>query len=179
MFVASIRPGVDLRLIEERHAPLLFKLIDRDRDYLREWLPWVDPTRSEDDTAAFVRRSLEQFASNQGFAAGIWEHGRLCGVIGMQPIDWMGRTVEIGYWLGREFQGRGLVTECCRALVKHALIELGLNRVEIRCAVENTRSSAVPKRLGFTLEGVLRERAQLHGRSFDVEVYSFLRRELR
>ena len=179
MFVANIRPGVDLRIVEERHAPTVFSLVNREREQLREWLPWVDPTRTEDDTLAFIRRSLEQFAANNGFSAGIWEHERLAGVIGMLPIDWLNRKVEIGYWLAREFQGRGLVTDACRAMVKHALVELSLNRVVIRCATANKKSSAVPRRLGFTCEGVMREEHYLNGRYFDVEVYSMLRRELR
>ncbi len=103
MFAAPICPGLELRLLEERHAPTMFALVDRDRSYLREWLPWVDATRDEDDILAFIRRSLEQFAGNNGFAAGIWEHGRFAGVIGMHKIDWLYRKVEIGYWLGREF----------------------------------------------------------------------------
>jgi ribosomal-protein-serine acetyltransferase len=82
-------------------------------------------------------------------------------------VDWLHRRAEIGYWLGREFQGHGMVTDACRAVTRHALVELGLNRVEIRCATGNAKSKAIPLRLGFTLEGVLRQA--------ELEVYSMLR----
>jgi ribosomal-protein-serine acetyltransferase len=180
MFSAILQPGVELRLVEERHAPAIFAAVDRERESLRRWLPWVDATRAEDDVLAFIRRSLEQFASNKGFAAAIWVDGCVAGSVGTHPIEWLHRKAEMGYWLAREFQGRGIATAAARAVTGHALVELELNRLEIRCAVENTKSSAIAKRLGFTYEGTLREAGlQADGRYSDLEVYSMLRREYR
>ena len=59
MFRAQIRAKLYLRLLEERHAPKVFSLVDQDRAYLREWLPWVDATQTVDDTLSFIRSSLE------------------------------------------------------------------------------------------------------------------------
>lgn len=59
MFAAQIRPGVELRLLEERHAPAAFALMDQDRNYLREWLAFVDTTGTEEDWRKFIRASLE------------------------------------------------------------------------------------------------------------------------
>ena len=179
MFSATIRPGVQMRLLEERHAPVLFALVQRERDYLRKWLEWVDSTRSEEDILAFIRRVQQQFASNLGFSSGIWADGSIAGVIHLHHLDWLNRRVEIGYWLAREFQGSGIMTEATRAVTDHALVELELNRVEIRCATENFKSKAIPKRLGFTLEGELRQAGYLGGRYLDMEVYSMLRDEYR
>lgn len=140
-------------------------------------MPWVDSRSSEADIAAFIRSALEQFADNRGFSAGIWVDGSLAGVITLHKVDWLNRRGEIGYWLAREFQGRGVMTDAARAVTEHALVELELNRVEIHCAVANSKSSAIPKRLGFTFEGVLREAQLLHGSYQDLEVYSMVRRE--
>ena len=74
---ALIRPGVELRLLEERHVSAAYALMDRDREHLRQWLAFVDQTRTEDDWRKFVRASLEQFASTEGFTAGIWEGDQL------------------------------------------------------------------------------------------------------
>lgn len=68
---------MELRLLEERHAEELFALTDRNRDHLREWLPWVDRTRTVEDRRNFARRSLKRFAEGDGFEAGIWHEGRL------------------------------------------------------------------------------------------------------
>jgi ribosomal-protein-serine acetyltransferase len=179
MFSAAIRPGLELRLLEERHSAVVYALADRNREHLREWFAWVDATNSEDDILAFIRRALNHFASNSGFAAGIWEHERYAGNISLHKVDWLNRRAEIGYWLGREFQGRGIVTDACRAVTRHALVEMELNRVEIRCSTANTKSKAIPLRLGFTLEGLLRQAELLHEQYVDLEVYSMLRNEFR
>jgi len=177
MFRLTVRPGVELSLAEERHAPALFAMIDRERSHLRQWLPWVDSTRQESDTLQFIQSSLEQFASNSGFATIIWDRGQTAGVIGSHQINWLHKKVELGYWLAREFQGRGLVTDSCRAVMKYLFTELKLNRVEILCATGNERSKAIPKRLGFTYEGTLREAELLNGKFMDLEVYAMLRSE--
>jgi ribosomal-protein-serine acetyltransferase len=177
MFRAPLRPGFELRLVEERHAPAIFAAVNRERQSLREWLPWVEATRTEDDALAFIRSSLEQFAANNGFAAGIWNHDDYIGSIGTHKIDWRNRKVEIGYWLSQSFQGRGLMTDASRAVITYALGELDLNRVEIHCAAGNAKSAAIPRRLGFTLEGTLREGQLLNGRYEDILLFSMLKKE--
>ncbi len=144
-----------------------------------EWLPWLDDTRTVEDTRAYIRRSLQQFAENNGFQLGIWSEGQLAGAIGYHFWDWPDQKTEIGYWLGAEFQGRGIVTRACRVLVDFAFDELELNRVEIQCATDNVKSRAVPERLGFTLEGIFRQESRLYGRFVDHAMYAMLRHEWR
>jgi ribosomal-protein-serine acetyltransferase len=177
MFPLIVRPGVELSLVEERQAPALFAVVDRDRAHLRQWLPWVDGTREESDTLQFIQAHMEQFASNAGFAAIIWENGQIAGIIGTHQINWAHRRVELGYWLAAEFQGRGLITDSCRSVLKYLFTEMQLNRIEILCAVGNTKSKAVPTRLGFTYEGILREAELLNGQFMDLEVHSMLQSE--
>ena len=173
----TIRDGVHLKLLEERHADAIFAVVDRDRAYLREWLPWVDPTTRAEDTQKFIRTTLDQFANNEGMVAGIWCGTEFAGTIGTHKIDWLNRKVEIGYWLAAKFQGRGIVTEACRVLTTHAFKEWRVNRVEIHCATGNEKSCAIPKRLGFQLEGVLRQGQLLNGRYVDINVYAMLARD--
>lgn len=179
MFNHSIRDGVELRLLELRHAPAVYEAVVRNRAYLGRWLPWVDKTHSADDVEAFIKMSLEQFAANEGFAAGIFR-GRDClGTVGFHRIDWLNKKVELGYWLDEASQGKGIVTEGCRAVLDHAFKEWGLNRVEIHCATGNEKSCAIPKRLGFQLEGARRDGQILNGAAVDINVYSMLAREWR
>jgi len=177
MFLARLRPDLDLRLLEERHAATVFALVDRDREYLREWLPWVDSTLRQEDSLSFIRASLEQFASNSGFAAGVWWNEQFVGVVGTHKIDWLNRKVELGYWLGKNFQGQGIMTDASRAAVTHLLVEMDLNRVTIQCATGNAKSCAIPRRLGFSLEGTLRDGQLLNGRYEDLLMFAMLRRD--
>jgi len=164
----------ELRVLSEQDTLPLFMLIDQNRTYLHQWLPWVDFTRTAGDELAFIRSLLIQYADNRGFACGIWHKGQVAGTISYHPIDWSNRKVEIGYWLGAAFQGKGLMTKACRVLVAYAFDELRLNKVEIRCATENTRSCAIPHRLGFTREGIIRQGEWLYDHFVDLILYGML-----
>jgi ribosomal-protein-serine acetyltransferase len=177
MFTLRIGDDAELRLLEERHAEALFALVERNREHLRRWLPWLDGTKAPGDTRAFIRSALNDFAKNNGFTAGIWYAGRLAGVIGFHGIDWAHRKTRLGYWCSAELQGRGLVTRACRALLTHAFRELGLNRVEIACATENQSSRAIPTRLGFTAEGASRDAEWLYDHFVDHVHYAMLARD--
>ena len=179
MFRRSIHADIYLTLLEERHAPTVFRVVDRERNYLRRWLPWVDRTTSADDTKEFIRMSLQQFADNDGLVAGIWCQDEFAGTIGTHKIDWPNRKVEIGYWIAAKFQGRGIITDACRAVIAYAFHELELNRVEIDCAAGNLKSCAIPKRLGFEFEGIRREGQLLDGHYVDIHVYAMLARDWR
>ncbi len=133
----KIDEDTDLRIYEERHAQEVAELVDQNRAYLRQWLPWVDNSRTVEDSRAFIRSSLHQFAQNEGFQAGIWYRDKLAGAIGYHRLDWIDSKVEIGYWLSESLQGKGLMAKAFRILITYAFIELGLNRVEIHCAIEN------------------------------------------
>jgi ribosomal-protein-serine acetyltransferase len=174
MFRMSIDKGLDLALLEHRHAGMLFALIDENREHLRRWLPWVDHTRSVSDSASFVQGALEQFARSQSLHAGIFFHGSLAGIIGYHTIDWANRRTALGYWLAAPFQGHGVMTRATRAMTTHAFSGLALHRVEIRAATENKRSRAVAERAGFKHEGTCRGAEWLHERFVDHMVYGVL-----
>ena len=177
MFRFRIDDDTELRLLENRHAEELFALTDQNREHLRRWLPWLDNNRSLEDTRAFIAKSLIQYANNKGFPTGIWFKGALAGVIGYNTIDCSVRTASIGYWIGASFQGQGLVTGACRALIDYAFNGLGLNRVEIRCATGNKKSQAIPERLGFKQEGTVRQAEWLYDHFVDHAVYGVLASE--
>jgi ribosomal-protein-serine acetyltransferase len=89
-------------------------------------------------------------------------------------MDWPNRSTAIGYWLAEPLQGRGIMTAACRAMVANAFGDLGLNRVEIRCATTNARSRVIPMRLGFGLEGVCRQVEWLYDHFVDHEIWAML-----
>jgi ribosomal-protein-serine acetyltransferase len=167
----------ELRLLDLRDSDELFALADANRDHLRPWLPWIAWTHSAADVKKFIRMALKQFSEGDGFHAGIQLDGKLAGCIGLHKVDWQNRHVALGYWLSRDWEGRGLITEATRAVTHHCFDNLALERVEIRAATQNARSRAVPERLGFTLEGTLRRIQIVDGRWLDNVVYSMLRGE--
>jgi ribosomal-protein-serine acetyltransferase len=169
--------GVELRLLEAEDADEVFALVDADRERLRRWMPWVDGTIAPADSRTFIEGA--RASTTDLDAIGIYVDGRYAGGIGMRVYP-LNRNAEIGYWIGSALEGRGLVTRACEALIRHAFEALGMHRVSIRVAPGNSRSLAIPERLGFTREGVEREAGRTDGQGFvDLVVFGLLDREWR
>jgi ribosomal-protein-serine acetyltransferase len=157
---------------EPSDAPEMFALIDRHRGDLREWLTWIDATTSLADVRRYAEFAHTQFESHGAFDYALRADGEIIGAIGLNCLDWVNRSAEIGYWLSPEGRGHGSMTRACAALASAAFVTLDLHRLEIRCVVENTRSRSVAERLCFAFEGVLREAFWLHGNFRDLALYA-------
>jgi RimJ/RimL family protein N-acetyltransferase len=84
------------------------------------------------------------------------QSGELCGGSGFHSIDWTLPKFEIGYWLHKDLQGQGLMSEAVNGITRYAFDQLQAKRVEIRCETANLRSRAVAERLGYERDGILR-----------------------
>jgi ribosomal-protein-serine acetyltransferase len=170
---------VVLKLLRRRHARSLHVLTDRNRDRLRPWLPWVDRVRGLTGTLNFIEQGLGQANTGAGFQAGIWVRGHLAGVVGTHRIDWDNRSTGLGYWIDGAHEGRGHMTRSVGAVLDYLFRNLRLHRVEIRAATDNLRSRGVPERLGFRLEGVIRQEHRVGDLWQDLAVYGLLESEWR
>jgi ribosomal-protein-serine acetyltransferase len=163
--------GAEVREWGLEDAESVFAEVDQNRERLRDWLPWVDATRSPEDMRAFLERCAASEGKEQPF--GIYVEGVLAGNVGLTLRD--AGEGELGYWIAGPFEGRGLVTRACRAVLGYAFDELGLRRMQLCAAAENERSRAVAGRLGMTQEGVLRQAERIRDdRILDQVVYSLL-----
>ncbi|SDW86896.1 ribosomal-protein-serine acetyltransferase [Marinococcus luteus] len=174
MFAYKINDRLELLLLQKEHAGELFALIDKNREHLKEWMNWVDNVQSAQDTAANIERTLQQAAAGDGFRAGIRFEGDLVGVINYHEVDWGNKKTSLGYWLGEEYEGKGIMTQAVEAFTNYAFDRMDLHRVEIRCAEKNKKSRAVPEKLGFHLEGTLKESERLAGGYVNQVVYGMV-----
>ena len=172
---ADLGDGAILRRLTIEDLGEIWALVDAERDRVGEWMPWVEGTKTIEDERRWLagvvadERGLEGcgiFVPDDGYAGGI----------GLM-LDSFGIMGEVGYWIGSEHEGRGLVTKATRALIDIGFGELGLHRIVIRAGVGNARSRAVPERLGFTLEGYTREEGRGCSGFYDIVVYGLLDRE--
>jgi len=171
MLLLKVDEEIVLKAIEIDDAAALFAIVESNRSYLREWVPWVDTNTSIDDSLAFIKSSQEQHNQNLGFQCGIWLSNQLVGVIGFLCVDWLNKNVEIGYWIDAKHQGSGIITKSCRLMVNYAFNEYQLHHVQIRCATGNRKSCAIVERLGFIKEGITRQAEFLYDHYVDLCIY--------
>lgn len=169
MKIIRVTPSLVLRELQLDDAPAIFRALDSQREHFRRWLPFVDATRTVDDSRAFVQTVVD--GTELVFSLRLDDV--FIGVAGFKETMPDYSRTEIGYWLREDYTGRGLMTSAVRELIRFATEEQGVGEVFIRCAVGNEKSRNIPLRLGFTLryiepagemvsEGVFR----------DIEVYS-------
>jgi ribosomal-protein-serine acetyltransferase len=173
--IIKVSPEVVLRKIHPNDAEYIFLLIDTNREHLAPWLPFVEMTFSPSNTKTFIEQLNQPNSRELVFCMEI--NGTTTGLIGYKDIDKNNKKLEIGYWIIKEYEGRGIVTESCKELVNKAFAKMNMNRIQIKCGVGNHRSCNIPKRLGFAFEGVERAGERHNSRYLDLEVYSILKSE--
>ncbi len=164
-------------MLDDKHATETFELINTNRHHLREWLPWVDNMRTIENFEAYICKSKKEKEAGTDFGYVISFNNNIAGRIGIHNIDHQNKTASIGYWLGKEFEKKGIITKCCEAMIDFGFTELDLNRIEIKCAAENFKSWAVPERLNFKQEGILKQAEFINNKILDLYVYAVLKDE--
>lgn len=167
-----------LKKLTIEDAPDIFNIIDNQRDYLGKWLPFVPLTKQLSDSEQFVKSVLNTPIERLEFTFAIRKNDQFVGVIGNKNTDKLNKKTEIGYWLSQDVQGQGIITKSVMKLCEFIFHKLNFNRIEIKCAVGNTPSSNIPKKLGFTFEGIERQGEWIKDTIYyDIEVYSKLKSE--
>ncbi len=171
MFCLTVDDELNLLLLEQRLAPVLFDLIESNRDYLGAWFPWVQHTHAVTDIQAFIKRSLIGFAEGRELVCAIDHQDSMVGIISYNKIRPDLKKVEIGYWLAESAQGKGVMSRSCKHLVNHAFEKMGMEKVEIHVATENLSSRKLCERLGMELEGIIGNAEKLSFGIVDHAIY--------
>lgn len=177
MFQWVVDERLQLRQLQLTDANAMFAIVESSREALREWLAWIDFTKKPADCLSFIDKTLQNAQNHYSLTAGIFMDHRLIGCVSLNYIDWQNGITAIGYWLDPAYQGKGVMTASVRAMIDYAFYQLQLNRVEIRAALQNKRSRAIPERLGFQKEGVIRQGEWLSDHYVDLAVYGLLARD--
>ncbi len=172
---------VDMHLMLRTYQPFdageLFLCVDANRAHLRDFLPWVNTTLKQQDSLEFIHHALLQETGQLGLAMGIFLEGKLVGGIGMHEWNHNLMKAQIGYWLAKEAEGRGLMLSSARAFINFLFNQLKMNKVEIHFLPYNMRSSELTKKLGAKVEGILRDSIKINGAHEDVVITGILSRE--
>ncbi|MET8568999.1 GNAT family protein [Streptomyces sp. NPDC004783] len=177
MFTLPLGDRARLRPLEPWRAPEFLAHIDRARDTVDPWIPWASFSTDLASATATLQRYADRQAADGARIFGIWLDGILVGGVMFTRFDVATGVCEVGCWLERAGEGRGLITRACRALIDWAFEQRGMSRVEWWASSGNVRSIAVARRLGMSRDGVLRRHSVHRGERRDIEVWSVLAEE--
>jgi ribosomal-protein-serine acetyltransferase len=177
MFSFKLDDELKLALPEPHMAEAMTDAVLANLSRLKPWMAWAVDDYSIEHCHQYIQRTLTEFATDGSLSASIFYQGKYAGSVGFHNLDTVNRSAHVGYWIAEEFEGRGIITRCCRVIIDHLFGAMNLNRVQINCNVDNAKSRAVPERLGFKLEGIHRQVEFLHDRFGDWAVYAMLRDE--
>jgi RimJ/RimL family protein N-acetyltransferase len=182
---AAERPEVPLEIPTERlvlraphpdHAQEINDAIRESFTELRQWMNWAQQIPSLEESRAQQERGRAAFLAREDLPLFLFRGERIVGGSGLHRIDWTVPRFEIGYWVRTEDARQGYVTEAVKAIESFAFEALGARRIEIRTHTRNLRSHAIPKRLDYQLEGILRQDCRhVDGRLRDTAVYAKVR----
>lgn len=172
--VLQISSELEIKRLEMADAQALFAITEKNRNYLREWLPWLDRTKTVQDSEGFIKFANQEAQDNVGMTFGVWLKSELVGVCSYQKINKTNRAANIGYWISQDYAGRGLARAVTKALIANAFQGLKIHRIEIRCAEGNIGSQKVAEACGLKYEGLSRDCEWLYDHFVDHKVYAIL-----
>lgn len=173
----NIDEKVRLELTAEKHANALYDAIDNNREHLSEFLSWVDNMQSASDFRTYIKNCELLYQQGKEMSFVIILDEAPIGRIGLYHLNIQNKNAAIGYWITKNAEGKGIISKSCKALITYGFEELALHRIEIKAAVNNLRSLAIPKKLNFMQEGILRQAELVNNKFLDLVLYSLLSNE--
>ena len=173
----QIDDTLTLRQLKVSEYQTMFDLVDKNREQLRRWLPWVDYVTEAENYKSTIQAWIDSNDASQSMTLGVYLNDQLVGMCGFNTIDLLNRRGAIGYWLAEEYNGQGIMTRAVRGLVDYAFKKLELHRVEISAGVENHQSRKIAERLGFEEEARLKEYEFLYDHYHDLVQYRMMSRD--
>ncbi len=166
-----------LKSIEDRDIAQLWSVIESYKNELRPWLDWVDRVQNLDAYRTYMEQVKYEESIGIQKAYVVCIEDRAVGEIAFEDFDASTRSCGMGYWISPQYQQQGIMTEACTQGINKAFASLNIDKINIRFISTNKASFALAKKLGFTLDGVLRKNLLYHGQLEDEAVMSCFRHE--
>lgn len=173
----QVNKDILLRNYTETDAAQLFATVNENRTHLRQWLQWVDATTTQEHSVAYIMAAKQEQHEQKSIAFGIFKANELIGGVSMHHWDHKVNKAQLGYWIAKKEQGKGLLTQSVKTLMQFCFHQLQINKLEVHHLKENIRSERVAHKLNFKLEAILRDSLLVNGTVQDVVIHGILRRE--
>jgi ribosomal-protein-serine acetyltransferase len=140
-----------LRQLTPDEAYELFDMTEKNKKYLKPWMPWLKDNRTVKDSESFILSVMDKRNKQMRYGYGMIYDGKISGHISIMHLN-DEKHPEIGYWLDHGLNGRGLTTKAVIRLTDFGLNTLGLKKILIKAKPENTASNRVAEKCGYKLE---------------------------
>jgi ribosomal-protein-serine acetyltransferase len=173
----EIENNLRLEPINKAFSKALIQAINNNREHLSPFMPWVPNMQTEIDSENYITNCelLSSLGKEVSFV--ILLNEELVGRIGLHHLDKDNKMGSIGYWLTKNAEGKGIILKSCKKLISYGFEKLQLQRIEIKAAVENSRSQQIPQKLHFKKEGILRQAELINNKFHDLILFSMLKDE--
>ena len=173
----TVDQNIKLELANEKFAEQLFKIVDGNREHLSEFLPWVKYLQSEENFRSYLKNCEKLYIEKKEVSFIILLDENPVGRIGLHYLDLQNKIGAIGYWIDKNAEGRGIISKSCTKLIEYGFQAMLLNRIELKTAVKNLKSQAIPNKLNFKKEGILRQAEFVNNEFVDLYIYSMLKED--
>ncbi len=159
-------------------ASVVYNSIDQHRSYLAKWLPFVNETHKIQDTYDFILYSSAAGLTLNEYVFRIEYQGAFAGLIGFRNANQQQKSIELGYWLAEDKQGKGLITISLPVLIDYYFSHFEYQKILIKVAVDNHKSLKIPRLLGFHFEGTALQAELMGDGSYaDVAIFSLSKQQ--
>jgi RimJ/RimL family protein N-acetyltransferase len=168
---------VRLRALKRSDADSIQRYADDPE--VAEFLPMLPSPYSFEDARLWINQAHREAREKTGYSFGITRRtdDEVMGMMSLKTVNWTDRNAEIGYWLARDFWGKGYASEALRLILDFVFDHLRLVRAYAVVQEQNLPSIRILEKAGFVREGVWRRASRLGGRWHDVFAYGILKED--
>lgn len=174
-----IAPLAMLECIGQQHKDDLYALIQRNRDYFQTFIPWIHAGTTEGDVEDFISACVENAKQGVSFAYIIRIRGLFTGFMEVRWNDTQNhqfpdaRYAHLHYFIGKRFQGFGIMTHTIMAVTSDLFTTYGIKRIGIACPAPNEAGLRAADHAGYTFEKTITGAQTLVGGNvIDHQLYS-------
>ena len=167
-------PDITLRFLETSDADSLKDVFNE--PLFREYEMGPHPFTIEDATR-YIDNSIKLREHKKTYIYGMFAGKELVGVTSVHDINWIHKSGELFYWTRKDMRNKGIGLAGVEKMLELAFNKYGLHRIEAKMRQDNTGSVKLAEKLGFKLEGKLRDKYFNNSRHYDAFEYALLRSE--
>ena len=164
--------SIKLRPVDLDDAENYMALIAKNSEFLTAWFNSFTPPDTAEDRRKEMAKQLDEVRNHERYWWMIEFEDELVGKIDIHGMYSSNRSGSIGYWIDQDYTGKGIATLSVKAVLDWAFSAHNFSKIEFVCAIQNTRSAAVPERLGIRREAILRKENVVNGEFQDMAIYT-------